>query len=129
MHHWRRQSHIPVKMLALILSLSALLLPASARTLTSNLGPGVDLGYVAYAGNTTSPTGINDGPVAFYGNIRYAQPPLGELRFRAPAPLNEGSTTSEVLDARDWGPPCIQRPAVVGIGSEGTSGDRCGVWN
>ncbi|KAJ7773978.1 Alpha/Beta hydrolase protein [Mycena metata] len=85
---------------------------------TSNLGPVVDLGYAAYAGNTTSPTGVDNGPVAFYGNIRYAQPPLGNLRFRAPAPLDETTTASQVLDARDWGPACIQRPATVGIGSE-----------
>ncbi|KAJ6613126.1 Alpha/Beta hydrolase protein [Mycena sp. CBHHK59/15] len=60
-------------------------------------------------GNTTSPTGLVNGPVAFYGNIRYAQPPLDELRFRAPAVLNENMFTSQVTDARDWGPPCIQR--------------------
>ncbi|KAJ7274634.1 Alpha/Beta hydrolase protein [Mycena rebaudengoi] len=91
---------------------------AGARNLTSNLGPVVDLGYVAYAGNTTSPAGIANGPVAFYGNIRYVQPPLGERRFRAPQPLDEKIITSQVLDARGWGPPCIQRPATVGIGSE-----------
>ncbi|KAJ7489618.1 Alpha/Beta hydrolase protein [Mycena galericulata] len=91
---------------------------ALGRQLTSNLGPVVDLGYAAYAGNTTSPAGIANGPVAFYGNIRYAEPPLGNLRFRAPVQLNEETTTSQVLDARDWGPACIQYPAVVGIGSE-----------
>lgn len=99
------------------------LVPLSAAgQLTSNLGPVVDLGYAAYAGNTTSPAGLLDGPVAFYGNIRYVQPPLGDLRFRAPAMLDENTTATQVLDARGWGPPCIQRPAVVGIGSEGKSG-------
>ncbi|KAJ6575980.1 Alpha/Beta hydrolase protein [Mycena vulgaris] len=104
-------------MLAALLYISALV-SISTCQLSSNLGPVVNLGYAAYAGNTTSPTGTLDGPVAFYGNIRFAQPPLGELRFRAPAPLDEGTITSQVLDARDWGPPCIQRPAVVGIGTE-----------
>ncbi|KAJ7151989.1 Alpha/Beta hydrolase protein [Mycena filopes] len=89
-----------------------------AAQLTSSLGPVVDLGYAAYAGNTTSPAGLANGPVAFYGNIRYAQPPLGDLRFRAPAPLDETTKASRVLDARNWGSPCIQRPATVGIGSE-----------
>ncbi|KAK7046454.1 carboxylic ester hydrolase [Favolaschia claudopus] len=98
--------------------LTFLLAFSTARQLSSPLGPVVDLGYAAYAGNTTSPSGIDDGPVAFYGNIRYAQPPLGNLRFRAPAMLDESGVTSEVLDARNWGPPCIQRPAVVGIGTE-----------
>ncbi|KAJ6503899.1 Alpha/Beta hydrolase protein [Mycena sanguinolenta] len=105
-------------MLTLFLYLSVLVRFSTAQ-LTSNLGPVVDLGYAAYAGNTTSPaTGIDHGPVAFYGNIRYVQPPLGNLRFRAPAMLDESGVASEVIDARDWGPPCIQRPAVVGIGSE-----------
>ncbi|KAG6902336.1 hypothetical protein C0995_001373 [Termitomyces sp. Mi166 len=90
----------------------------SGRSLKSSLGPVVDLGYAAFAGNTTSPTGVENGPVAFYGNIPYAQPPLEELRFRAPKMLDEHSITSHVDDARGWGPPCIQRPAVVGIGSE-----------
>jgi hypothetical protein len=108
-------------MLCVFLYLSAVVSFSIARQLTSNLGPVVDLGYAAYAGNTTSPTGLENGPVAFYGNIRYAEPPLGELRFRAPIMLNERTVTSQVRDARDWGPPCIQRPAVVGIGSEGKS--------
>ncbi|KAJ7917211.1 Alpha/Beta hydrolase protein [Mycena leptocephala] len=105
-------------MLCVFLYLSAVVSFSIARQLTSNLGPVVDLGYAAYVGNTTSPTGLENGPVAFYGNIRYAEPPLGELRFRAPVMLNERTVTSQVRDARDWGPPCIQRPAVVGIGSE-----------
>ncbi|KAF7350217.1 Carboxylic ester hydrolase [Mycena venus] len=105
-------------MLRVFFYLLALVSLSSAQRLTSNLGPVVDLGYTAYAGNTTSPTGVSSGPVAFYGNIRYAQPPLGKLRFRAPAMLDEDTVTSQVLDARDWGPSCIQRPAVVGIGTE-----------
>ncbi|KAG6885462.1 hypothetical protein C0992_005129 [Termitomyces sp. T32_za158] len=88
------------------------------ESIKSSLGPIVDIGYAAYAGNTTSPTGVENGPVVFYGNIPYAQPPLGELRFRAPKMLDEQRTATHVDDARGWGPPCIQRPAVVGIGSE-----------
>ncbi|KAJ7825505.1 Alpha/Beta hydrolase protein [Mycena olivaceomarginata] len=105
-------------MLRVFLYLLALVSLSSAQRLTSSLGPVVDLGYAAYAGNTTSPTGASSGPVAFYGNIRYAQPPLGELGFRAPAMLDEDTVTLQVLDTRDWGPPCIQGPAVVGIGTE-----------
>ncbi|KAF8875157.1 alpha/beta-hydrolase [Infundibulicybe gibba] len=73
-------------------------------SLTSTLGPVVNIGYAAFAGNTTSPAGP---PTA-----------LGDLRFRAPALLNENAVTHEVMDARNWGPPCLQRPAVVGVGSE-----------
>ncbi|EEB87608.1 hypothetical protein MPER_14992 [Moniliophthora perniciosa FA553] len=30
----------------------------------------------------------------------------------------EATSTALVSDARNWGPPCIQRPAVVGVGVE-----------
>ncbi|KAK0203917.1 alpha/beta-hydrolase [Desarmillaria ectypa] len=91
---------------------------AVGQSSTSSLGPVVNLGYALYAGNATSPTGLEDGPVVFYGNIPYAQPPIGDLRWRAPRMLNEEAQTSQVVDARGWGPPCLQRPATVGIGSE-----------
>ncbi|TFK33991.1 Alpha/Beta hydrolase protein [Crucibulum laeve] len=90
----------------------------SCARLSSPLGPVVDLRYAAFAGNTTSPAGIANGSVAFFGAIPYARPPLGNLRFRAPRQLNETGLTKQVTDARNWGPPCIQQPAVVGIGSE-----------
>ncbi|KAF8074740.1 Alpha/Beta hydrolase protein [Lyophyllum atratum] len=114
-----------------VLSLSLLILPGSThgvttRPLTSPLGPVINLGYAAFAGNTTSPTGVENGPVAFYGNIPYAQPPLGDLRFRAPRMLDERAITSRIEDARGWGPPCIQRPAAVGIGSEDCL--RLNIW-
>lgn len=91
----------------------------AVASLTSNLGPVVNVGYAAFAGNTTSPAGVSNSPVTFFGNIPYVQPPLGNLRFRAPQSLNEHGVAQEVTDARNWGPPCIQRPAVVGVGSEG----------
>ena len=94
------------------------LLPCITAQLTSHLGPVVDLGYAAFAGNSTSPSGVTNSNVTFFGGIPYAQPPVGDLRWRAPRTLNENTAASTVTDARNWGNPCIQRPAMVGIGSE-----------
>ncbi|KAH7921830.1 alpha/beta-hydrolase [Leucogyrophana mollusca] len=93
----------------------------SLPQLQSPLGPVVNLGYAAYAGNSTSPTGELNGPVTFFGGIPFAQPPLGDLRFRAPQQLDETIKNGgdvPVFDARNFGPACIQQPAVVGVGSE-----------
>ncbi|KAF9012976.1 alpha/beta-hydrolase [Hymenopellis radicata] len=109
-----------------LLSSSALATPATrddaslASTLTSSWGPVVNVGYAAYAGNDT----LDD--VVFYGGIPYIQPPVGDLRFGPPQQLDESTRwlfNSDVVDARNWGPICIQQPAVVGIGSEGFPGN------
>lgn len=88
-------------------------------------GPVADLGYILLVGNATTPTGLPDGPVHFFGNIPYAQPPVGPLRFKAPQALDETvphkHSDVPLRDARNWGPSCIQQPAVVGVGSEGKS--------
>ncbi|KAJ7701777.1 Alpha/Beta hydrolase protein [Mycena rosella] len=106
--------------LALTLLPSALAADVDARglfgPLTSKLGPVVELGYAAYAGNATLPG------LTFYGGIPYIQPPVGNLRFAPPQRLNEIPniflSNADVVDARNWGPLCIQQPAVMGIGSE-----------
>lgn len=93
---------------------------ATKSALTSPLGPVVDLGYVAYAGNSTSPAGQANSSVTFFGGISYAQPPLGELRFRAPSELNEWFNPNRaIVDARSWGNICVQQPAAEGRGVEG----------
>ncbi|KAL5520477.1 hypothetical protein ACEPAG_9701 [Sanghuangporus baumii] len=102
--------------------IAAILAKGSALPqLSSSLGPVVNLGYAAFAGNSTSPSGEVNGPVTFFGGIPYAKPPIGDLRSRAPVPLDEkvvdeGNVT--ITDARNWGSLCIQQPAQVGIGSE-----------
>ncbi len=109
-------------MFSLLLTFCALAHLSSAA-LTSPLGPVVNLGYAAYVGNSTSPTGQANSAVTFFGGIPYAQAPVGDLRFRAPRELDENPVADEsklnVVDARNWGPPCIQMPAVSGVGSEG----------
>lgn len=73
--------------------------------------------YAAYAGNATLPD------VTFYGGIPYIKAPVGNLRFAPPQKLAETPNVflnnDDVVDARNWGPLCIQQPAVMGIGSEG----------
>ncbi|KAI5121432.1 hypothetical protein M0805_006193 [Coniferiporia weirii] len=115
--------------LLLLLCLSLPSFAASLPELSSPLGPVVNLGYAAFAGNSTSPTGEVNGPVTFFGNIPYVQAPVGDLRFRAPKQLDEQVVNSgnvPVTDARNWGPACIQQPAVVGAGSEDCL--RLNIW-
>lgn len=49
--------------------------------------------------------GGDDGRVKVWKGIRYAAPPLGELRFRAPEPPQRWT---EVADATEYGPACPQ---------------------
>lgn len=49
--------------------------------------------------------GGDDGRVKFWKGIRYAAPPLGDLRFRAPEPPQRWT---EVFDATEYGPACPQ---------------------
>lgn len=49
--------------------------------------------------------GGHDGRVKFWKGIRYAAPPLDELRFRAPEPPQRWT---EVADATQYGPACPQ---------------------
>lgn len=59
-------------------------------TTSSDSSPMVDLGYAAYKGNSPG-NGVDE----FLG-MRYAKPPLGNLRFRAPL---DPSSESDVQDA------------------------------
>ncbi len=105
-----------------LLSLLCSVIAWNYPTLTSPLGPVVNLGYAAYAGNNTSPAGDGDTSVTFFGNIPYAQPPLGDLRFRAPRQLDESLKNGgwvDVVDARTWGLPCIQQPGNATTQTEG----------
>ncbi|KAH8834779.1 alpha/beta-hydrolase [Flagelloscypha sp. PMI_526] len=80
----------------------------------------IDLGYTRLLGNSTTPTGIENGNVTFFGGVRYAKPPLGDLRWRAPQRLDETLVPlgGELFDARGWGNASIQKPARVDVGSE-----------
>jgi hypothetical protein len=98
--------------LLLVLAL-ALASPTFARA----AGPIADVGYAAYLGNVYTPG------VHFFGGIRYAQPPLGDLRWRVPAPLDEAPRAHKnVTDARAFGEICLQQPASLDLGSDGMCG-------
>ncbi|KAJ7077237.1 Alpha/Beta hydrolase protein [Mycena epipterygia] len=70
---------------------------ASAQT-----GPIVDLGYAQYQGAVDAATNITN----FLG-IRYAAPPIGDLRFRAPQPP---TNTTGVQQATTEPNECFQAP-------------------
>lgn len=111
-----------VALTAVVASLPALASPMASsnnnganHAPTSPLGPVVQLKQGVYAGNATLPG------VVFFGGLPYAEPPLGDLRWRPPVRLGHHAKRKQqaVADARNWGPLCIQQPAVVGIGQEG----------
>ena len=78
----------------------------SVETMSSNMPAVVDLDYAKYKGNITFPRAV-----AYLG-IPYAEPPLGNLRYRAPLSLNESrlreETHGSVVDARSYPLPCVQ---------------------
>lgn len=94
------------------LSLSALLIAAAAaspangnsnnhgcdsndrRGRRKDIGSVVDLGYTKYQGVQLE-AGVNQ-----YLGLRYAAPPLGNLRFRAPADTPRNETTQEAFQVR-----------------------------
>ncbi|KAK7461803.1 hypothetical protein VKT23_008235 [Stygiomarasmius scandens] len=109
-----------------MLRLFPITLLASALQLAQGLavsGPApnvVDLGYVKYRGNLSFPD-----TVAYLG-IPYAEPPLGDRRFRNPLPLNLGRITREargkVVDASVYPDFCVQ--GTTGGGDAGGAGSE-----
>ena len=78
-------------------------LVASASDSAPNV---VDLGYVKYRGNLSFPD-----TVAYLG-VPYAEPPLGERRWRKPLALNTARVSREsggnVVDLTEYPDFCIQ---------------------
>lgn len=94
------------------------LLLLSAHVLGLNVrenAPIVDVGYAKFRGNLTEPFSA-----AFLG-VPYAEPPLGNLRFRAPVPLDTSKLkNSDVVDASSYPNFCVQ--GSTGAGDAGGAG-------
>jgi para-nitrobenzyl esterase len=65
--------------------------------------PTADLTLVALASGAVR--GVSEGEVIGFRGIPYAQPPVGELRWRAPQPV---APWAGVLEADAFGPSCMQ---------------------
>ncbi|KAG6884629.1 hypothetical protein C0993_009434 [Termitomyces sp. T159_Od127] len=82
--------------------------------------PIVDTGYAKYLGNRTFPNSV-----AYLG-IPYAEPPLGERRFRAPLPLDTARVSREsngaVINATTYPAFCVQ--GTTGLGDAGGAGSE-----
>lgn len=110
-------------LLATFLCPSVLLVTAAVLPAVSDSASGagvVDTGYARYRGNHTYPNSV-----AYLG-IPYAEPPLGERRFRAPLPLNTTRVRQEaggrVVDATTYPDQCVQ--GSTGAGDAGGAGSE-----
>jgi hypothetical protein len=66
--------------------------------------PLVDLGYVRYTGSCNTTSGIN-----YYRGIPYAQPPVGELRWRKPRAIEQNNSfNGQTIAATTIARPCVQ---------------------
>ncbi|KAF5378976.1 hypothetical protein D9757_009120 [Collybiopsis confluens] len=111
------QHSLPAFSVSLPSSPSSILLVPGTGAGTGNI---VDTGYAQYQGNRSF-----ENTVAYLG-IPYAEPPLGERRFRAPLPLNVTRVRQEaggkVVDASQYPDFCVQ--GSTGGGDAGGAGSE-----
>ncbi|KAJ7793691.1 extracellular triacylglycerol lipase precursor [Mycena olivaceomarginata] len=77
------------------------LLPLVLRLVFVDASPTIQLGRTTLVGRE-----IASLQQEFFGNIPYAEPPLANLRFKAPAPKSSLNATS--FNATEYGPACLQ---------------------
>ena len=100
--------------LTALLALTSLAISSYGLSIRAE-APIVDVGYAKFRGNLTEPFSA-----AFLG-VPYAEPPVGDLRFRAPVPLNTGKFKgSNVIDASSYPDFCVQ--GSTGAGDAGGAG-------
>ena len=109
---------LPATLLALGFAQLAVSAESSSTSLSTS-APRVDTGYAIFVGNHSL-----SNTAAFLG-IPYAEPPVGEGRFRAPAPLNVERLrqNKSVVDASQYPDFCVQ--GTTGNGDAGMS--YCGL--
>ncbi|KAJ3906390.1 Alpha/Beta hydrolase protein [Lentinula edodes] len=97
---------------------ASIALPRSTSASSILAGNVVDTGYAKYQGNRSF-----ENTVAYLG-IPYAEPPVGDRRFRAPLPLNigriEAETSGKILNATQYPDFCVQ--GSTGAGDAGGAG-------
>ncbi|EGO26728.1 hypothetical protein SERLADRAFT_464104 [Serpula lacrymans var. lacrymans S7.9] len=119
-----RVSHLlSSEMLNVALFLLGLVFSSDVLASSSSSGSApniVDVGYASYLGNQSYPN-----TVAYLG-IPYAEPPLAELRWRAPLPLNTTRISQEsnrqVINATTYPMFCVQ--GSIGGGDHGGAGSE-----
>jgi carboxylesterase type B len=84
-------------MLRLLLTITSLLCLVKGQS-----APVIDVGYAQIAGVQNTTSGLN-----MYHGIYYAQPPVGDLRWRKPRPIEAiTNNSSQVINASTIGPSC-----------------------
>lgn len=104
---WKTENFLPQMLVSTFLALFAYISYNKSILVFSTANEDIiDTGYARYLGNRSFPN-----TVAYLG-IPYAEPPLGEHRFRAPLPLNKTRVTQAahgaVVDATGYPDFCVQ---------------------
>ncbi|KAI0753315.1 alpha/beta-hydrolase [Daedaleopsis nitida] len=111
---------ISTYLLPLLVAVAALLDLARSASDSATAPNVVDLGYVKYRGNLTYPD------TAAYLGVPYAEPPVGERRWRKPLALNTARVAHEsggkVIDLTEYPDFCIQ--GSTGSGDAGGAGSE-----
>ncbi|PTB62248.1 alpha/beta-hydrolase [Trichoderma citrinoviride] len=103
-----------IRIISLVLALASTTNQALA---TPAPGPRVDLGYAVYEGLYNATLDLN-----IWKSIRYAAPPVGNLRWQAPQEPPQATTPNRLVSAVDQPPWCPQSgaygvPSVYGFNS------------
>lgn len=61
--------------------------------------------------------------ISVFRGIRFAEPPVGELRFAPPVPVKAPSDTGAVIEAFEWGHAALQPPSMLAPIAEPASED------